>query len=506
MNRFMAKRVLFAFLAAAAMAAAAFRGAGAEEQKSVKDIRPPEGGMVPGGGKPDLILVPTGNLNGFLEDCGCAGVKLGGLARRMGYAKMIQEKFPGTPLVFVDAGNFFRDPRRADGRLRSRALVAMFNRMGYAAANAGLVEMGDAAFLESLMKEANFPLLSASWVREDGKEPLLEKPFMSRVLPGGKKIAFLGLYASPGGPWLPLPGGGKAVPLPPVEAAGEWASTAREERDALVLLACADDESIQKVLASVKGIDLVIAASGTESDAEPVMVAGVPVFHVGYEGREFHELRLFFKKDGIRVEGYRTALADWVPVDDEAEFWLEQTLKDLRTRHPEDWSRLSGEPLQRPGQGEGKSLLEMLPKDYAGAQACAACHAEAHKAWSASPHAAAMKTLARSRQQDNPACVGCHSTGRQQGGFVSMKKTPQFAGVQCESCHGPSAGHAANPSAPAGLPLDEARFGCYDCHDKTQSPRFEHEKYMNLIRHWGEGFPEAASAPAAGAESAPASK
>ena len=69
----------------------------------------------------------------------------------------------------------------------------------------------------------------------------------------------------------------------------------------------------------------------------------------------------------------------------------------------------------------------------AGAAVCAGCHTTQADAWSAGPHARALKTLPEARRAD-AKCVGCHSTGL----------SPGFQGVQCESCHGPADTHATD--------------------------------------------------------------
>lgn len=63
-----------------------------------------------------------------------------------------------------------------------------------------------------------------------------------------------------------------------------------------------------------------------------------------------------------------------------------------------------------------------------GAQACGVCHAREYADWLATPHAQAYDSLSPADRED-PACLTCHSTGRQ---------LAQQA-VQCESCHGAGA-------------------------------------------------------------------
>ena len=62
----------------------------------------------------------------------------------------------------------------------------------------------------------------------------------------------------------------------------------------------------------------------------------------------------------------------------------------------------------------------------------------------------------------------------------SAKMDIQF-GVQCESCHGPSAAHVA---AAGKIPLIPASLAtCVSYHDSENSPHFIYETYWNKIRH-----------------------
>jgi hypothetical protein len=92
---------------------------------------------------------------------------------------------------------------------------------------------------------------------------------------------------------------------------------------------------------------------------------------------------------------------------------------------------------------------------YVGAKKCRACHMRQYTTWAATKMAAAFDVLkpgaaaaAKTKMKVDPRkdythdanCLGCHTTGfGKPGGFRSIEETPDLAGVQCESCHGPHA-------------------------------------------------------------------
>lgn len=94
---------------------------------------------------------------------------------------------------------------------------------------------------------------------------------------------------------------------------------------------------------------------------------------------------------------------------------------------------------------------------YVGEARCRACHLAQYKSWQQTRMAKAFELLKpgaaaeakRARHLDpnkdytaDPNCVSCHVTGNgQPGGFVSVEKTPNLVGVQCEVCHGPGGGY-----------------------------------------------------------------
>jgi hypothetical protein len=83
---------------------------------------------------------------------------------------------------------------------------------------------------------------------------------------------------------------------------------------------------------------------------------------------------------------------------------------------------------------------------------------------------------------------------------VSAARSAERTSVGCESCHGPSQGHVAEPKTPTTF---AARDQCLRCHDRENSPEFAFDSYWKQIKHGqnnhGPGEPTSVSrAPSAG--------
>ncbi len=153
---------------------------------------------------------------------------------------------------------------------------------------------------------------------------------------------------------------------------------------------------------------------------------------------------------------------------------LEELLKDYYKMQKSSFSK---------SQEERKAQLKDSP--YLGAIVCQGCHEAAYKSWQKSKHHTALFTLQAKDKHEVLECVICHSLGAdKKGGFVSLEKSPQFAHVQCESCHGPRKDHVKNPVKPKSKKtLLEFKPICETCHNPTHSPDFSFEVYWQRIKH-----------------------
>ncbi len=115
---------------------------------------------------------------------------------------------------------------------------------------------------------------------------------------------------------------------------------------------------------------------------------------------------------------------------------------------------------------------------YAGSPTCAECHEGVHNIEASTRHSQALQTLKGVNQDKNPACLPCHTVGYGlPTGFKSETATPHLAGVQCESCHGPAANHAANEMDFSVRPRKElAGEVCGGCHNGSHHPTFDEWK------------------------------
>lgn len=153
---------------------------------------------------------------------------------------------------------------------------------------------------------------------------------------------------------------------------------------------------------------------------------------------------------------------------------------------------------------QAKSDANSGKLEYVGAKPCLPCHKDAYRAWTASKHNTAYRTLQLKGEQSSLDCLKCHTVGLlEPTGFDTLNPSDELAGVGCENCHGPGSRHVALmdaakkagklPQRPAEKPdpqkLEQElaiKLGntdnCIKCHDPYNSPKFQ-KSWWDKIKH-----------------------
>lgn len=267
---------------------------------------------------------------GSLDPCGCK-VPLGGVARRAGYRKDVEQAFAGAPVVPVDAGHMFTsdtspaEPITGDPAIRNEWVLKALEYVGVRAAN---VSPYDLPYLATIMKSEGFQARAKAY-------PAIASFVSANVTPAGPglqpfapgfvvevagrkadkpiRVAFVGVTA--------IPKQGATIAgytiADPVVALRKVVAEMRAKSDVVVLLAYMNKNEIRRVQNGVPGIDVVIAAdryprAKLSGDLElPATVT------VATDGRYVTDLRLHVGPDrrAVRLEQRTVPLDDQVSDD-----------------------------------------------------------------------------------------------------------------------------------------------------------------------------------------------
>src|SRR5580765_5504712 len=83
------------------IATVAFAQAPPKEIPRTLDV--PDNGLIAPGKAAEVDLLYTGDVIGYLEDCGCHLNPAGGVSRRAWVVKQLEANYPATPLVLLDS-------------------------------------------------------------------------------------------------------------------------------------------------------------------------------------------------------------------------------------------------------------------------------------------------------------------------------------------------------------------------------------------------------------------
>lgn len=458
--------------------------------------------------KPDLALVFTGELDGYMEPCGCSGLEnqKGGLKRRMAMIEGLKKQ--GWPVALFDVGGLTKR-LGPQAEIKFRFVAAGLVQMGYSAIGLGPQELqlnADAvAFaLANLDPEKN-PFVAAN-VGIYGFDSGMTADY--RVIEaGGKRIGVTSVLgakhceeiAKSADIEVKEPGQALVEVSPKLNA---------ENCDLQVLLVHGTPQEARELAVQFPQFQYVATAGGAEEPpALPGKIDGstAMLIDAGHKGMYAVVVGLYFNDAQTPMRYQR------VPLD--VRFSDAPEMQQKMVDYQEELKLLTFAGLGLKGTPHPDG-------EFIGSAACADCHTEATEVFEETPHAHALDTL---RNLDpprhfDPECVSCHVVGWNpqkyypySSGYFGVEETPQMFHQGCENCHGPGAAHVAAESGDVdateeqidklredmrlrlvdnegnmeGQVLGPVVKNCMECHDLDNSPDFDFQEYWPEVEHYG---------------------
>jgi hypothetical protein len=447
--------------------------------KSPNEAAIPQGKGIPahmfvGWGKPDFVIVLSGQQQGYMMPCGCSYPQFGGLERRYNFIQLLKAR--GWPVVAVDLGDIpqkrgIAHLNNVQGLIKYRYSMMAYKEMGYLAVGIGEYEAGVPAWPlakiegEWAANSSQPAVLAANLKNDENQFPFL-KPIEAQTVPGTNiKV---------GATCIVGPTVAERIKDPSVKFTDsrdclieQLTKMHAEKVDLPILLYHGEATGRQEAVRCAEyfpQFPIILALSETdEPPAHPIAVN-----HAQQGGSRNYVFRLGTKGKFIGVVGvYRNGpnfnfKYQLVEMSPDYETPEEQKKDQPIAKKIEDYTRelKSGKYLEKyvqvrhPLQAMDPVKDLKRPGDgtphYIGSDECASCHRHAYDIWADSPHSHAYKTLVDAKhpslRQYDGECIVCHTVGfGYKTGFVNEKDTPDLKNVGCESCHGPGSLHAANP-------------------------------------------------------------
>lgn len=439
----------------------------------------------------ELVIAFTGEVRGEIEPCGCPTVPYGGFVRRGTLLDRMRAQ--GVPLFVLDAGEMLikGEPSTEDGDRaeRARAVLDLAAATGLDAWAPGPTDL----LVGGLSTLSGSAALSATW-RDTGGAPVF--PGATVLERDGLRLGVIGL----GAPARGLGG------TDPVSAATEAMRSL--SADTWVALSNLDPADTLRVAEQVPGLGAVLSTREDQLDP-PRRTGGAPIVETADRGRYVSLLHVALASDGVAwrpvTGGALEALAEERTrvgrLEGEARATGEAKLAGLVAKLAEeaagrDLVYVEDRPLGSDLDGDGpvrsridawKRTAVAAARDrtaarppvagYATASACYDCHTDRFTAWTFDPHTRAYEALLPQGRELDVECVACHTTawGRPGGNAeLTSQAMRTWKAVQCESCHGPLAGHP-EVSDVKPRPIDVST--CRACHDEANSPQFDYAAY-----------------------------
>ena len=422
---------------------------------------------------PELSLVYSSDVRGRIRPAGGPNA-LGGLARR---ATIVDRARTSSHTVLqVDAGDFLPSASEETGEdgganreQRIHVVLAAYERMGVDAVTLGERELAlGPERLGALLRAAGITAVVSNLVGKTGETPF---PPDQLIDAGGRLIGVFGILEPPTESADDLRRWGLTI----TDAAEQTRSVtnslrARGARLVVGLFhVAAGTGRIREILAQAPGVDIAVVGHATPDTSAPLVAGSTQVLSAGPLGERIGRLDVHFGADGAKPRFIDQVLPLNASVPEQLGVGLLDQTDAVRLRIMQD--KAAAALRRKRGEKEPDWVFEHW--DYASNGACALCHQAAFEFWKKTDHAQAFATLKKSRRDEEPACLGCHTTGYLQPGGTRVLDTlvKNFTDVGCESCHGPSVAHvrSVDKKAMKGTSRAVGPTVCLGCHTPDQS-------------------------------------
>lgn len=457
--------------------------------------------------KPDVALLFSGEQDGYLEPCGCAGLEnqKGGLKRRFTFIKQLRDQgWIVEPMDLGGQAKRFGKQAEMKFEFALRALMAMkYQVVGFGPQD---LTMDVLSLAINLPPEQN-PFVSAN-VAISGFDSGLTKRYKI-IEAGGMKIGVTTVLGKK--QMAALKNSDDLKLVEPYQSIPEiLPQLLNAHCDHLVLLAFADPDETKDLARRFHEFDFVVTAlSGGEPPNVPSTIEGTKTQLIECGEKAEHVIVIGLYKNGSPPWRYQR-----IPLDSRFSEAPEMQKVLVDYQHELETLGLDGLGVKPVAHSSGRK--------FAGSKVCADCHTAAAAVFEKTPHAHATATLAdlKPSRVFDPECLSCHVTGWNPekfypyvSGFESLQKTPELVCNGCENCHGPAARHVAVEQGDAKATdkeRDELRAAlrlkivekegnkagqefakgnvvqmCMKCHDLDNSPAFDFQTYWPKVAHHG---------------------
>lgn len=406
--------------------------------------------------KPDLALVLSGEMHGYLLPCGCSEPQKGGLERRYNFVQSLRTR--GWPVAAVDLGDLpqvdgpRRDIPNLQGLLKYVVAMKSLKEMGYSAIGVGEYErrMPLTKILDEYALNEKSPRVVLSNLENKSDFDDEVGNWQIATVPGcpvkigvtsiqGKELA----HRKDLGDETKVKIGNRGPALDKVlKEMGE------QKVELRILLYQGKTEEAKLCAQAYPQFQLILCLGDSdEPPSTPAAAVGdTLIVWVGHKGKNIGVVGVYKSPTGNKFD-FRYQRVEMGPE------WKtppgQEDSNPVLKLMEQYTATLKKEQFLKKYPQVAHPVQQQFPAaQYVGSLECKRCHADAYEVWKDSKHAHAYQTLVDAKRpslrQFDGECVVCHVTGFAYKTGFTDEEDPNFKilkDVGCEVCHGPGSEH-----------------------------------------------------------------